>query len=511
MSKAKIVLASIIWLCILAIGVLLYRLWWKPSEETKAKAHEDAVVGATSNTTNYKQHIKLGLDGFSGYAVLRSTELSTRLKASEIKLEPVDDAADYTARLNALADGRLQMAAFPIDALLIACANKKSMPAVIVSLIDESRGADALVAYKERYPTIDSLNSPDTRFVLVGGSPSETLFRVLLNHFRLDQVTPKSIVSVSSADELQKRFKAAKPTGNEVFVTWEPFVSRMLADPAMHVLVDTKPHSGKIVDALVVNRDFLLKNEPTVRQVLEEYFRALYGFRERSAMKELVARDSEAGGLVLSGEQADKLVDGIQWKNTQENYAHFGMRPDSVSNVESLIDRIKRVLLDTHAMAQDPTGGESGKLFYDAPLREMFNAGFHPGSEKESVRTNETLRELSEEEWKKLVPVGTLSLPPLVFARGRDTLTDASKQSLDELVEKLESWPLYYVRVVGSAGSKGDVEANRRLAAQRAEAAAEYLRSRNIPAGRIRAVGATAAGDKGGDMSVSFIFVQMPY
>ncbi len=160
-----------VWLVILTICVLLYRLWWKPTEAAKQQQQEQEIVDATSSSHTYQYTIKVGLDGFSGYALLRSPELASQLRKAKIKWETVDDGANYTERMNALADGRLQMAAFPIDALLSAAAARKTVPATMIALIDETRGADAILAYKERYPNIDSLNRSDTRFVLVGGSP----------------------------------------------------------------------------------------------------------------------------------------------------------------------------------------------------------------------------------------------------------------------------------------------------------------------------------------------------
>ena len=48
MSKAKILLASVIWLIILSIGVFLYRLWYVPTvakqEEQRQEAMEQALT-----------------------------------------------------------------------------------------------------------------------------------------------------------------------------------------------------------------------------------------------------------------------------------------------------------------------------------------------------------------------------------------------------------------------------------------------------------------------------------
>lgn len=496
-----------VWLVILTICVLLYRLWWKPTEVAKQQQHQQEVVDATSSSHSYQYTIKLGLDGFSGYALLRSPELASQLRKARIKLEPVDDGANYTERMNALADGRLQMAAFPIDALLTAAASRKVLPATVVAIIDETRGADAILAYKERYPNIDSLNRSDTRFVLVGGSPSETLFRVLLHDFKLDQVSPKSIMPVASGDDVLKRYRSATPGGNEVFVTWEPYISQMKSNDAMSVLLDTSKQSGYIVDALVVSRDFLFKNEAVVKQVLEEYFRVLYNTNEKNQLVELIEADAKTTGSPITRAQATDLVKGIQWKNTQENFAHFGLVSAAVPQVEDMFDRVKRVLVETKAFPNESADIDGTKLFTERVLRLLSESGFHPGISMEEVRGGTALPQLTDAQWEKLAPVGTLSSPPLVFARGRAQLTEASQLVLDELVDKLASWPSYYVRVVGNAGSVGDVEVNKRLAAQRAASAVEYLQAKGVPAQRLKAV--TGAGT--GEMSVNFVFGQMPY
>lgn len=507
MSKAKIVLASMVWLLILTVGVLLYRLLWLPSAQKKQAQAEAEVLDATSGTSSYKHHIKLGLDGFSGYAILRSSEMLQQLRTLGIKLETVDDGADYTKRIAGLTDGTLQLAAFPIDALLKASQQKSVLPATIVAIIDETRGADALVAYKAKFPNLDALNSAETKFILVGGSPSETLLRVLMHDFKLDQVTARSMVAVTDANEVLKRYRAATPGGNEVFVTWEPIVSQLLENDQMHVLVDSSRQSGYIVDALVVSRDFLIKNEPVVRQFLESYFRTLHGFSDGEKLQELVVRDAAQTGSPVTAAQAKRLVDGIAWKNTQENLAHFGLRAAALPHVEDLIDRITRVLMDTGGLQSDPTGGDARRLFFEQSLRELHASGFHPGIAPEEVRHEVKLVALTPEQWAKLEPVGTLSVPPLVFFRGQAALTEASHATLDELIEKLNSWPQYYVLVRGNVSSRGDLEINRRIAEQRVEHVLQYLHSKDIPQERVRAV----PGEVLDDMSVSFVFGQVPY
>ncbi len=512
MSKAKVFLACVVWLVILSIGAVLYRLWYVPTVAKQEVQKQQEVLEATSGDSKYSQKVKIGLDGFSGYAILRSSDFNQQLRGLGIKAETVDDAADYDKRLAGLASGELQMAAFPIDALMKACAKAKSLPVTIVALIDESRGADAVVAYKDRFPSVESLNTQDTRFVLVGGSPSDTLTRVLINFRFLSNVTPQSIVSVGNEKELLARYRKATPSGNEVFVTWEPVVSDLLKNDQMKVVFDSQDQSGYIVDALVVNRDFLIKHEPVVRSVLESYFRTLYalnnadGVSSKAKLKELIQNDAEAAGMTLTKQQVDRLVGGIVWKHTQDNFAQFGLG-GTATHIEDLIDRVRRVLVETKGLETDPTQGDSSRLFNQKALRDLQASGFHAGISPEVVQSDKPLAALTEDQWKSLSHVATLQVAPLVFARGTSTLTGRSEAILDDLLEMLKSFPQYYLTIAGNASSKGDLEANRELAKQRAAATLQYLQTKGVPAARMRA----ATGEITGETSVTFRLGEIPY
>ena len=231
-SKTKIILAAFVWLIVLAIGVSIWKLVIDPvrtkSKTESAKQQAEAAVAATSGTSRFSQEIAIGLDSFSGYAIFRTTEFQNQLANRGIKLKLVEDAPDYTARAAALEKGTLQFALFPADALLKTFSKLEYPPATIIAIIDETRGADAMLAYRKRFENVDRLNSPDVRFVLVGDSPSETLARVVIQDFGLNQVSKDAIVSLASPEKLIERYQNAAPSTNDVYVVWEPFVSQML-------------------------------------------------------------------------------------------------------------------------------------------------------------------------------------------------------------------------------------------------------------------------------------------
>ena len=511
MSKSKIILAAIVWLIVLGIGVSTWKLLIDPmrakSKLETAKVQAEAALAATSGTSVFSQEIAIGIDSFSGYAVFRTTDFQSQLANRGIKLKLIDDGADYTARAAALEKGSLQFALFPADALLKTFSKLDYPPATIIAIVDETRGADAMLAYKKRFENVDRLNSPEVRFVLVGDSPSETLARVVIQDFGLNQVTKNSIVPMASPEKLIERYEKAAPGTNDVYVVWEPFVSQMLKNDAMHVLTDSSRFTGYIVDTLVVNRDFLLKHEPVAEAVLESYFTSLFNYRDAAKQTRLMLDDAKLTKLSVEPEQATKMVQGIQWKNTQENFAHFGLRPGAIIHIENILDRISRVLVSTGALEREPVDGKWNRLYFDRPMKQIMSRDFYPGVKSEAIREELVLKELTDKQWSELASVGTLSVPELVFSRGSSTLTERSQLILSELSERLQAWPQYYLMIRGNASNVGNVEANKELAAKRALGALQYLESAGISKQRMRAI----PGDITGETRVTFGVGEIPY
>jgi outer membrane protein OmpA-like peptidoglycan-associated protein len=510
-TKGKVVLVAIVWLLLFGIGVAVWRLVIFPArtqqQQEQAKEQVAREVAATSGTSRYLHELQLGLDSFSGYAVLRSEEFRKQLADRGIRIKNVDDGANYAKRATDLEQGTLQFAAFPIDALLKTFSKLDYPAATIIAIIDETRGADAMVAYKGKFPDVDQLNQPDVRFVLVGDSPSETLARVVMQDFNLDRLGPAAIETMNSPEELMARYRAAAPSTNDVYVTWEPYVSQILANDQLHVLVDSSRFTGYIVDSLVVSRDYLLKNGPVVESVLEAYFTALYAYRDDQALIRLLLEDAKQTKQELTPEQAQRLVAGIQWKNTQENFAHFGKRAGAVVHIEDMLTRIAAVLSKSGSISENGANEKFNRYFFDRPLENLQSRNFHPGLASEAVRVEATLKALNEAEWDRLVTVGTLSVPELVFLRGSANLSDQSKRTLDDLFQRLQAWPQYYLMIRGNASQAGDMQANIQLAEQRGQAALKYLLSLGIPSERMRVV----TGEITGQTRVTFVVGQMPF
>ena len=513
-------IAAILWCVILALLGAAYKFWVHPYLSKKLNL-------ATGSTSRYKDELVLAADSFSGYCVFRSDGFKQELRDRGIKLAVEDDKADYAARLDALRSGKVHLAVFTIDSLIAAGARAGDFPGTIIFIVDETQGADAVVAYDKGLASVQDLNDPAAKIVATPNSPSEFLSRVVLAHFSLPRLQENWLVNADGASDAFRQFRAAKPTEKKAFVLWEPYVSRALQQPGARVLLDSGKLKGYIVDVLVAQREFLRDKPEAVRGVIEAYTRAAYRYAsEPDGMLKLVISDAkQTGAESLDQAQAKRIVEGIQWKNTLENYAHFGLlsgaEQGGLPTLEDMIGNITDVLVKTKAINSDPLTGNHTTLYYDRILTELHAARFHPGQGlnvvpgvgggSETVRQEPELPALSADDWNKLRPVGELRIAPISFSRASSNLTLDSERELQELSNRLKTFPRFYVRVIGHARAEGDADANRALATSRAEAAASFLTRQGVSTQRLRTETAPSTVAGGEAQTVSFAVGQQPY
>ncbi|MDA7645055.1 OmpA family protein [bacterium] len=523
-KKAKgCLVASVLWCIILVVLAIAYKFLVHPF--LSEKLTED-----TGSSSQYQEEIRIAADSFSGYSILRSDAVKQALRSDGIKLTLTDDEADYEARLESLKNGETDLAVFTIDSYLTAGAKAGEFPGSIVLIIDETKGGDAIVAKPEAISSLQDLNDPAARIVLTPNSPSEFLARVVLAHFNLPNL-PENWAS--PADGPKAVFDLARRVGRKekkAFVLWEPYVSRAVNEHGHQILLDSSKLEGYIVDVLVAQRSFLRDHPEKVSTVVQAYLRAAFKYSQsETGMLELVQKDaSNTGGERLDDAQAKRVVSGIQWKNTLENYAHFGLNQQSgstsVPHLEDIIMNIVDVLVKTKGIDRDPLDGSYHSLFYQKILADLQSDEFHPGrninvvsgigddlNSLEQVRTTQQGVAISDSQWSQLRPVGELKIKPLVFVRGSSRVSITSKRDLTEVAKKLKTFPEFYVRLIGQTRAEGDPDANRLLAEQRAGAVAKRLIDDGIGEQRIRIEAAPSVERSGAAQSVRFVLGQLPY
>lgn len=514
---------AIFWIAVAGGLFAAYKYWWAPRKGAELEE-------ATGSKTVYKHRVALRLDAFSGYAVLRSSVMAKLLREEGIKLEIEDDKADYAARMAALKDGKAQLAVFTIDSQLKAgIALGSEMPGTIVLVIDQTKGADAIVAYKTGLRQLQDLDHKDARFWFTPNSPSEFLARIVVGQLTLPNLPDTGwYKEADGAADVLAKLRAADPKGRNAFVLWEPYVSEALKVPNTHVLFDSGKCTNCVVDVLVARREFLAEHPDVMKAIVESYFRALHSHEERTdGMVELVMEDAKAGGEPLTRQQAEKVVAGIEWKNVMENYAHFGVERGGlvagIQPLEDIIEYVGRILVRTGGVSSNPYKGSANRLYYDAIVRQLHDQQFHPGKKENLVegfgpgaadlskaRVVAELPALADAEWAKLMPVGNARVEPIGFNRGTADIGEFSQEDLNALSQQLVSWSQYYLRVVGQARQEGDAAANAQLAKDRANAVVQYLAQRGVSASRLKAESAPPK-DGGGSAEVAFVLLQKAY
>ena len=349
-KKSKIIMVAS-WLIIIGIIGLVYKFVVEPRLRGN-------LLKETS-TQRYAHEIKVAHDSFPGYAILRSPAVKNLLDRRGMKLTFVDDKADYVGRMRGLKSGKHQMAVFTIDAYLKAGSAIGEFPGSIVLVIDESKGADAIVAYQRGVPQIPSLSHPRARIVITPDSPSETLARIMINKMSLPSLPNNWAVEANGAEAVYKKLKSADADEPHAYVVWEPYVTKALAIDGVHLLLDSSKLKGYIVDVLVVQREFLSANAELVTHVVQAYLRANYDYHNQGdGLVSLIEADAKQYGDALNRTETLKLVEGIEWRNTMENYAHFGVisgqAAKGTDRLEAMIGKIMQVLVSTNSIAADP-------------------------------------------------------------------------------------------------------------------------------------------------------------
>jgi len=463
-----------------------------------------------------KKHLrlKLAFDSFSGYAVLRSREFRARLAEQEIRLHLVDDKADYNKRIKTLESGETPLAVFTVDALINNSALLDAPPAAIVMVIDESQGADAIVSYREALPNIQALNRSDVKMVLTPDSPSETMARLVRFHYDFADLPKDCFIPAEDAQDVYARFKMARPGEPTAFILWEPFVSQLLSEyPQAHKLIDSADPKcrGYIMDVLVVQKDFLGKNQKVVEGVVKAYLEAAAAHRQApDGLVKLVQADSTAlaaaGKLTkdLTYREAEKVARGIRWKNTRENYAYFGLLPagavEDTPALEEVIRKITTVLVKTKALSRSVKQALTDRDVCASLQKESFEE-----ARGGLIGTPAPLFD-PQKDWHKLQPMAGIKRDPLTFRRGSVELSPDSIEQLQEVAKTMQSLADCYLEIQGVP--RGDSPADAELAQKRADDVLAWLRDvGKVDAKRLKARQVASAPD---GRTVTFVFLKAP-
>ncbi|MCJ9430068.1 phosphate ABC transporter substrate-binding/OmpA family protein [Kordiimonas marina] len=481
-------------LALLILGLTLIVGYFLFSE----KQAEDEQV-ASSDAAQSKGVIRVGVDNFTGYFPLCSPMMKSLMLSDGYRLECVEDKADYNDRFARLAAGKLDYAVGTVDAYLLMGAPHR-YPGVIVSVLDESKGADAIVARASVIKNMSDFKSkPDVKVAFTPDSPSDHLLKVASVHFDIDAVKDRKGSWRVETDGSAAALKALLDHKADVAVLWEPDVSKALAEPGIVKILGTEQTDRLIVDVLIAGHQVETDTPERTETLLANYFRTLKHYRDHP--DEFDAQLATYGGV--SVKQAEILRAGIKWISLNENAAEWmgGVRLAGrpVQNgLYEAIDRTLDIQRDVGDFTTNPLPeGDPRRIISSREVSNLFNHGIRAGftgSPSIGSTTPEAGTQdfppLSAAAWDKLQDVGNLKVRPIQFESGTAVLTRTGKEQVDEIANVLKTYPNFRFVIQGHTSARGDAQINHTLSQERAEAVKRYLNiTYNFDTDRMRAVG----------------------
>jgi outer membrane protein OmpA-like peptidoglycan-associated protein/ABC-type nitrate/sulfonate/bicarbonate transport system substrate-binding protein len=474
---------------LLLLGVLAaagYKYLWPRFE---ARAQID-----TSDARGTKGRIAVGVDNWIGYFPLCSDEMRKRMRTAGYVLVCVDDKADYAKRFAALKANELQLAVATVDAYLLN-GPATGFPGAIVAVIDESKGGDAIVAWKDKVGSLDGLKAARTPSIaFTPGSPSEHLLRAAAVHFDVAALRGGKgawRIETSGSPDALKRLLDHKA---DAAVVWEPDVTRALATPGVTKLLSTADTQRLIIDVLIAGRSVLQQDPAMLKTLLTTYFDVVRHYRDQP---ETLANDV-AAETKLPMAQVKPMLAGVAWSGLSDNFqVWLGSTPDSNATVD-VIRSTMRILTETGGLAADPLPDQDPyRIINSQFVGAAFTAtatGMQLGASATASTLDAHFKELGDGEWSQLREVGTLKALNVLFQSGTADLSFDGKTEIDGMMDVLRHYPGFRIRVRGHTAQGGDAEENRVLSLERADAVARYMNvTYSVDPNRIKVVGMGSA------------------
>ncbi|MBN2443074.1 MAG: OmpA family protein [Spirochaetales bacterium] len=483
MSKHAIV--AIIIVIVGILGIFIFKL--------AIPLIEKQFTYGTSDAKNVKGEVTIAVDSWIGYFPLQSPVFKKLMRDNEYKVTIIDDEANYPLRMERLKKDEIDFAVCTIDSYLL---NGKSedFPGTIVAVIDESKGGDAMVAWKDKIDSIDKLKTlTDYKIAFTTASPSEHLLKAIGVHFGIDNLLDKKgkwRVETAGAGQAYKKLMKKDV---DIAVIWEPHVTESLSNPAIVKLLGTEDTEKLIVDILLVNRPFSKAKPDITKLVVEKFYETLKIYEDDPALlKEDLKRHTK-----MKEDKIDSMLKGVRWVNLQENALWFGLDKSSTSYREELplsIDSTIEILVGNKDFDMNPLPNKDPYTIINSSfLEQIYLSGLVAADPQATDYANsleKPFSALTAEQWDKLKVVGSLKLRPITFSSGTSDLDEMGEMQLDVIVENIKHYPNFRIVVKGHSGTRGDDQANLRLSQERADAVKAYMiRYYNISENRIRAIG----------------------
>jgi len=443
-----------------------------------------STAQVTSDSGSIVADFTVGGDPWIGYAALGSPALQSSLRSEGIVFRyDSPNVVSYATRMEQVTSGELDFAVATVDANLLNTQNFLQ-GGVIVAVLDQSTGGDALVCNHMRINGIDDFsNQPDWKIAFTPDSPSHHLLRAIGNDFGVDALLAQGDWRVE-VDGSGAALEALQAGSVDCAVLWQPDVTTATrGSNELGVVYSSGEADGLIVDVLMVHRGHLQPSSPMrpyVQTVLQNYFATVRGFSDDPAfaLEQVNAYLREYDGDRYPEADVQAMMAGVSWVNLTENAeSWFGVGgANRYYKLEEAHDFACVLIEADEAHGSDfcrrirPQGFINGQMI--AALYESQTITEHNATITDPLELRFT--PLSALQWNTLTPQGTLRSRRIVFQPGSNELAPETIGALREAMNDFKRYPRSRLEVrVGFNPTLGDtIEAD---AAARAAAVMTYL------------------------------------
>lgn len=449
----------------------------------------------TSDAVKTKGIINIGVDNFLGYYILCSPHLRSQMRNGGYEVQCIDDDAAYEKRMELLRDGKIQFAVATVDSYELN-AIKAKFPGLLVMVIDRSKGADGSIGCNGKVKNIDDLKRGGLKIAFAEGTPSEHLMKILSVDFDIPQWRGKDMSWRKPVKSSQEAARMCNSGEADVAFMWEPDLTRTLVDnPHAVKIIGTEVAPRAIVDILMVQRKYAESNREAVTALLSNYFRSLYYYTNNPD----VAATHAATYAKIDRKYISDAMKGIAWATLTENARlWFGITDQPGEQPQfgliEVIENTTRILIEHGDVKENPLPDKNPRtIVWSDLIEQLFRSGLAT-SEKVDPKSGDTMSrefsELTDEEWDKLRPIGTLRARSIIFSSGLDTLSSTAKENIDHVAETIKGYPDFRIVLDGHTSARGDEAKNLKLSQDRVEAVARYLMvTYGVKQNRIHVVG----------------------
>jgi len=258
---------------------------------------------------NNPDTFRLSVNTWVGYGPLYVAQEKGFFKDEGVNVD-ISTMDDTAQRKTAMIKGDIDGLGDTVDLLVLS--REEQVPSVTVMQVDESNGADGIVA------TNDIKTVHDLKGKQIAAQKNFVGESFLYYTLAKNGMSPSDVKVV----DMESGAAGAAFAAGQVnaAVTFEPWLSKAKERPDGHVLISSADEPGVIVDTLSINATYLKNHPETVKKVERAWFKALDYWKSNPADADAIM----AKHYGMNTKDFADLLTGVTWPDYAANVAYFG-------------------------------------------------------------------------------------------------------------------------------------------------------------------------------------------